>query len=468
MSDRRHGSANGAGSGRKRVLRALCAFTLGFPLLGTEAPSADRAESAAGTPGPYDRYLPFRLGDSWTYDWHTEGRREPTHTVARTRVFEGTEFIGGSFGYKLVGDDGSYYVYTLRNGVLSLHASSEAGRILYYEPPIPLATPTLQPGQPLVTVNPDTQRKWKTTLLGTEDVTVPLGTFKGCLKIRLEMESPEFVSDSYHYFAPNVGLVAYQYTLLSADRKTTEAKVDARLKLARLAGIPISKMEDVARLEGAGTVRLAGADDPNARAILKRAIESRYTWDEKFPGFRGDFEYVEEGKLPVRGSFSVDKDLNVKVTAPTEAAKVQLASQISSFLSHRRYHPFDIDYAGASFRKGTTGPGGETEILAEGDTMGTSYIVRKGEILRVARSAGRVRFVADNLSQLRIEDGRYIAVEYELTYFSNEDQRQISKDTLVDAYSKVGSYWLPVGRKSVRTERGQKAAAFDLRLTNLH
>ena len=108
------------------------------------------------------------------------------------------------------------------------------------------------------------------------------------------------------------------------------------------------------------------------------------------------------------------------------------------------------------------------EILAEGDTMGTSYIVRKGEILRVARTAGRVRFAADNLSQLRTEDGRYITVEYQLTYFSNEDQSEISKEELVDAYSKVGVYWLPVGRKSVRTEHGAKTAAFELRLTSLH
>ena len=108
------------------------------------------------------------------------------------------------------------------------------------------------------------------------------------------------------------------------------------------------------------------------------------------------------------------------------------------------------------------------EILAEGDTMGTSYIVRKGGILRVSGSAGRVRFVADNLSQLRTEDGRYITVEYQITYFSNEDQGEISKEELVDAYSKAGAYWLPVGRKSVRTEHGVKTAAFELRLTNLH
>lgn len=429
---------------------------------GTPAPSPE-----ASGPAPTDRYFPFRLGDSWTYDWRVDGPKGSPRTLSRTRAFEGTEFVGGGVAFKLVSDDGSYHVYTLRGGTLRIHSSSEEGRVLYYDPPLVLFAPDMRPGEPRLTDNPDTHRKWKTTLVGYEDVTVPLGTFKDCLKIRLEMEAPEHVSDSYHYFAPGVGLVAYRYDLMTPDRRTHELEVDARLRLARLSGIRIASMADVQKLARAGTLSLGGRDDPSARAALRRASDNRYTWDEKFPGFRGRFELKEEGTPPVEGRFEVDRELNVKVQAPTEAARAKVRSEISSFCNHRKHNPFDLVYAGASFKKGASLPDGGVEILAEGDTMGTTYVVRNEEILSVGRSAGRLRYVADNRQQLRTEDGRYITVVYDLTYYSNEDQSAVSREEMEDSYAKVGPYWLPTGRRATRSERGKVTSSFELRLSHL-
>lgn len=443
----------------------LCAGVVAVVRAAPAGAAAPSPEAAA--PAPTDRYFPFRLGDSWTYDWRVEGPRGPAQTLSRTRTFEGTEFVGGGVAFKLVSDDGTYHVYTLRSGKLQIHSSSEAGHVLYYDPPLVLFAPDLKAGKPRPTDNPETQRKWKTTLVGYEDVTVSLGTFKDCLKIRVEMEAPDHVSDSYHYFAPGVGLVAYQYDLLTPDRRTHEIKVDARLRLARLSGMRIASMADIEKLAQAGTLSLGGQDDPSARAVLRRATDNRYTWDEKFPGFHGNFEYKEEGKPSAVGSFEVDRALNVRVTTPTEAARAQVRSQISSFCNHRKHNPFDLVYAGASFKKGATLPDGAAEILAEGDTMGTTYTVRKDEILSVGRSAGRLRFVADNREQLRTEDGRYITVVYDLTYYSNEDQSPVSREQMEDSYAKVGPYWLPTGRRTTRSERGKVTSSFVLRLSRL-
>ena len=448
----------------RRTRASARAFALGLAALGL--PVAARGGEAAGGPGPYDKYFPFRLGDSWTYDWKTEGR-QPPRTTARTRSFDSTEFMGGGVAFKIVGDDGSYHVYTLRGGALSIVSSSEAGRVLYHDPPIPLVTPSLQPGQTISTFNADTRRTWKTTLQGFEDVTTPLGTFKACLEVRLEMRSPDHVSDSYHYFSPGVGLVAYRYQLLGADGRTNEIKIDAGLRLARLAGTPIANMADVAKLDRAATVRIAGEDDPSARALLRRATEKRYTWDEKFPGFRGSFEYIEDGKPPVRGGFEVGRELEVRISAPTEAARAALRNQISAFISHRKLNPFDLTFAGSSFRKMPAKENGYVEIVTEGDSMGTRYTVRNDEIVKVGRSAGRLRFEARNLSQLHTEDDRYITVEYELVYYSNEDDSEVSVERTLDSYAKFGAYWLPTGRKTTRTERGRQTPGFELKLTDL-
>jgi hypothetical protein len=442
------------------LVTGLAALGLPLAALGGETP-------AGPGPGPYDKYFPFRLGDSWTYDWRTEGGRPPARTTTRTRSFDSTEFVGGGVAYKIVGDDGSYHVYTLRAGTLAIVSSSEAGRVLYYDPPVPLAMPGMAPGQTVSTFNADTRRTWKTTLVGFEDVTTPLGTFKACLEVRLEMQSPEHVSDSYHYFSPGVGLVAYRYELRHPGGGAAEVRIDAALRLARLAGVPVANMADVARLDRTATVRLAGEDDPSARALLKRATEKRYTWDEKFAGFRGSFEYLEQGKPPVRGSFAVDPGLDVKISAPTEAARAALRNQISSFVSHRKPNPFDLAFAGSSFRKLPARENGDVRIVTEGDSMGTSYTVRKDEIVEVGRSAGRLRFVARNLSQLRTEDDRYITVEYELVYYSNEDGSEVSVERTLDSYARVGAYWLPTGRKMTRTEGGRQTLAFELKLSNL-
>ncbi len=421
--------------------------------------------AGAASAAPTDRHFPFRLGDSWTYDWRTEGH--VPRTASRTRIFDGVEFVGGGPAFKLVSDDGTYHVYSLREGTLSLTSSAQDGRVLYYDPPVPLFAPDLRPGEPRTTVNPDTGRRFRTTLLPPEDVPTPLGLFAGCLKVRLEMESTDYRSDSYHYFAPYVGLVAYRYELRVPGRESPEVRIDARLRLARLAGIPVASLADVDQLARTETLSLGGRDDASARDILRRASGRRYTWDDKFPGFHGSFEFREGEKPPVRGRFAVDRGFRVTVEAPTEAARAAVRSQISSFVTFRRFRPFDAEYAGARFRKGARTPEGDVEILAEGDGMASTYLVHDREIRRVSRSVGRLRYEVVNRSHVRTEDGRTIAVAYDLDYYSNEDQSLVSAEQIVDSYARVGAYWLPTGRTVTRREGGQERAVLELRLADL-
>jgi hypothetical protein len=419
----------------------------------------------AGETVPHlERYFPFRLGDSWTYDRQIAVRGGPPRKQAHTRVFDGTEFIGAGLAYRLVSDDGSYHLYMAEEGVVTLHTSAEAGRLFYYDPPVVLAAPDLPIGEPRIVEHPDTQRKWKTTLLGFEDVSVPLGRFEKCLKILLEMESPEYLSEAVHFYAPGVGLVAYSYRLLDASDRRPEIQIEAELRLARLSGKQVSEAADLAHLPpepgGDGLAR----DDATARDALRRAIDQRYTWDAAFPGFRGDFEYLEEGKPPVAGSFVVGADLSVKIEAPSEAVQAALRNEISSFVSHRKDAPFDLTYAGTTFRKGASGPNGEMEIISQGDPTGAKHRIRGDELLAIERSVGRLRYQANNLKTIRTEDGRSIIVEYELVFLSNEDQSVVSRELFVDSYAKQANYWLPTGRKHVK-RAGGKTSSFELRLT---
>jgi hypothetical protein len=255
--------------------------------------------------------------------------------------------------------------------------------------------------------------------------------------------------------------------LKAADTGVVEIRIDAQLRLARLSGIQISKTADLERLFKNVEETPEGADDAEARKLFKRAGENRYTWDEKFPGFQGDFEYIEEGQAPIGGSFLVDRALNVKIQAPNEAARALLRNEISAFISHRKYNPFDVIYADAVFVRGPSGAKGETEVQVQGDTMGTAYTLWKDEIIRVARAYGRVRFLSNNLANIRTETGRYITVEYDLNYFSTEDQSSISTEKYSDSYSRIGNYWLPTGRKTEKSARGKSTTTILLKLTHL-
>lgn len=437
------------------------------PLLLALAPLPVRA-APEGAAGRYDAFFPFRLGDSWSYDWHLSERGKPPRRLDRTRVFEQTEFVGKGLGYRLVNDDGTYEVFSLADGVLKLHGSSEGGRILSFEPPIVLAAPDMREGEPRTTDNPETGRRFRATLLGLRDVETPLGTLRGCLELRLETEGRELYADARQFFYPGVGMVALRYELHGAERQGPKrSSVEARLRLARLAGIQVARLEDVERLLARETIALPGKDDPSARSILKRAAQMRYTWDQRFPGFKGDFEYLEAGKPPLTGSFEVDRELNVRVTAASEAARAMLRNQISSFVAHRRFKPFDVEYAGAVFKKGETTPAGDVEVLAEGDTMGTRYLLRKSDILSVGRSVGRLRFVATNLARVPTDDARSIVSDYELVYYSNEDGALVSRERSLDSYEKLGEYYLPTGRQVTRNDKDKPPSSFELRLLRL-
>lgn len=414
----------------------------------------------------WETYLPFRLGDSWTYDWKTEGPLAPGGVAARTRVFDGTSFIGDTVGYKLVADDGAYFLYTFDKGILALHSSSDTRRLLYYDPPVVIAAPDFTAGETRTVQQADGSRRFKTTFVGLEDVTVPLGTFARAVVMRLEMEGLDYSSEAVHYFAPRVGLVAYRYAVKDAKSGQPLLMVDAKLRLARLAGVDVRSAADLDRLPSAASSG-AVAEDRNVRETIRQALGKRYTWNAAFPGFRGTAVLTEDGKPPVRGSFVVAPDLSVRIDAADDQSKATLQNEISSFITQRKNIPFDLVYAGTTFVKGATRPDGAIVISAAGDPVATTYTVKDGELVEVSRSMGRLSYAARDRQKFETEDGRTITVEYDVAYRSNETGKEISVERTRDSYTRLGGYWVPIGRRVIRSSDGQPSVSRELTLSEL-
>ena len=445
------------------ALRALLLVAgLTLPALAGQE-GARTGEELVGGRGNWEAYFPFRLGDSWTYEWRADGPMASSGTAVRTRTFDGTSFVGEDVGYKLVSDDGAYHLYTFEDGVLAIHSSSEAGRLMYYDPPVVLAAPDMAVGRPVRVEHDGGARVWTATLTGLEDVDVPLGRLARCLTITLEMRGPDFSSRATHRFAPRLGLVAYEYELRDAASGRTLLAVTAGLKLARLAGRHVTGPADLDALPR----RTPDRTDSGARELLRRALMKRYTWDAGFPGFRGAWELRETGAMPVTGRFEVRPDLTVQVEATDAAARAVMRNEISSFITQRKPVAFDETYGATAFARSATRPDGSTVVVAVGDPLATTYTIKGGEIVEVSRSMGRLSYTARELRTIATGDGRTITAEYDVIYTSNEDQSRIAVEHTVDAYEPRDGWWVPAGRRTERTEAGSPATVREIRFTNV-
>lgn len=228
-------------------------------------------------------------------------------------------------------------------------------------------------------------------------------------------------------------------------------------------------MSEVGELLSSASVATALADDPKARAIFRRASESRYVWDKRFPGFEADFVLIRDREPPVAGAICVDRQMRVSVVCPDATARAIVHAEVSQFVAHRQMRPFDEAYGPgkATFGLIQEDPAKGTEIVVnDEEAMGSRYRIHEREILQISRSYGRVRFVTNHVKNLSTDDGRLIAVQYEIIYYSSETGEIISQTKFDDRYEKLGTYWLPTGRTKVESARG-KTSTLELNFTNL-
>lgn len=115
--------------------------------------------------------------------------------------------------------------------------SSILPRVIF-DPALPLAPFSSKPGHKIVLEGKETHLdsiKSETQIVVTyeieniEDVTVPAGTFRNCIKMKINVKyqqfavKPFFIGDQYWWFAPMVGPV--KYDLPSAYGELTELKL---------------------------------------------------------------------------------------------------------------------------------------------------------------------------------------------------------------------------------------------------
>ncbi len=417
-------------------------------------------------------YFPIRQGDAWTYDWQYRMGNQPPQTIKRTRAFEGREFVNTGNVDKLASENGDYALFSLNDTGLYLHGAAEYERDVrfLFDPPVALLTPAMKPGIALkaeqLAEDGKTMRRFTSVYEPLAAYDTPMGKFQDCLQVTWTMEDATAWHLTTYVLARNVGVIGYVIEVKTKSAKPFEMKVDARVRLAQLNGRTFLKTED---LNVFTATKKSAPENTKARTLFRKAHESQYGWDRKFPGFTADFTFTrdkdEADTGPIIGKLRVTRAGQIEIECADASVKAAIHAEASQFVSYRQSKPFDELYGAAQIGFGEINDLTTEIILSDDTAAGSSFLLRDREIVRISRSYGRVRFV-NQVTSLQTDDHRFIANQAELTYYSNETGELVGQSKYHDRYEKVGAYWLPLERLKEEFAKG-KASKSALVLRNL-
>ena len=178
-----------------------------------------------------------------------------------------------------------------------------------------------------------------------------------------------------------------------------------------------------------------------ARQLFQTAYESRYTWDENFPGYSADVQLVQENEVHT-GKIRINGDLSVEVTGVAdEQVEEGIYTQLRDIVTHRKRTSFEESHGKHEFILGQDDANGAIEILVNGDSMGSNYKVRGKEISQVSRVMGRMGFIIDTHESLDTGSG-YIATRYDAIFRNSKTNEVTSILKFEDSYEKIAEYYV--------------------------
>ncbi len=178
-----------------------------------------------------------------------------------------------------------------------------------------------------------------------------------------------------------------------------------------------------------------------ARELFQTAYESRYTWDENFPGYSADVQLVQ-GDEVYKGNVRINHDMSVEANGVKDEQVLEgIYTQMRDIVTHRKRTNFEQSHGKHEFSLGQEDPIGTVEILVKGDSMGSNYKIRGKEICQVSRVMGRMAFVIDTHESIDTGSG-YIATRYDAVFRNAKTDEVTSILKFEDTYEKVGDYYI--------------------------
>jgi len=426
---------------------------------------------SAPTVDNWKDYFPFYQGDSWTYDWTYTLGNGITKTEDRKREYLGTEFFDTGVAFKLIDNKGSYLYYSaFADRGIMIHGSFEnrpGGQVFTYQPAIKLLRPDQVIGREYTWSEPEADQPenvgrykrlqhWTSEAEGFQTLETPVGMFN-VLRIRLAWSTSKSWVSQWYYLAENIGIVGMDYEAIDKITGKRVIGLVARIKEATLQGDNVTNLAELeTHVKNVEVAMAKLKDDPKARNIFKAAFENRYTWKDGFPGLTADLNIVNHGEKPIAASITIDRNLVVDFECDDCGGELRslVRAQVSQFVTHRVYEPFDEKYAEgeAFFQVVKKRRKGMWEITADGETaMGSWYLIdsRTNEVRQLTRTlGGPVKFMIIHEKNIITENGNYIANYYPVKFYIEDGDKKHDLGEVVydDKFVKDGKWWLPEHR----------------------
>ncbi len=198
-------------------------------------------------------------------------------------------------------------------------------------------------------------------------------------------------------------------------------------------------------------------DDPNARALLRKAFDKTARWQPDFKGFSADLSVNVDGK-EYKGSVTVKGPKDVTVTLPDPELQKWAANQIGMIAVHRGPRSFDESDGKHALTLGDDAihPLGPS-LHIHGDGMQSSYRIKDDRITQINRRMPFIGFTINVEDSALTADQKYLTTRYTVYYFSPKDGSLTNVESFRDTHTRVGASDLPATRRIISYENGTVA-----------
>jgi hypothetical protein len=196
-------------------------------------------------------------------------------------------------------------------------------------------------------------------------------------------------------------------------------------------------------------------DNPQARALLKKAFEKTSRWQHDFKGFTGRLIVNVNGKQ-TEGSVTVKSPKEITVSLPDPDLQKWAEGQIGMIAGHRAPRNFeesDGKYA-LTLGEDTDHPFGP-KLTIHGDGMHSFYRIKDDRITQINRKMPHMAFTINVEDSAVTQDGKFLTTRYTVYYYSPKDGKLTNVESFTDSHTRVGNSDLPKSRRIITYENGE-------------
>jgi hypothetical protein len=196
-------------------------------------------------------------------------------------------------------------------------------------------------------------------------------------------------------------------------------------------------------------------DNPEARALLRKAFEKTARWQPDFKGFTADLEVNINGKV-TKGSVTVKGPKEVQAALPDADLQKWAEGQIGMIAVHRGPRSFE-----ESDGKYTLTLGEDVEhpfgpkVWINGDGMQSFYRIKGDRIVQINRKMPHMAFTINVEESATTSDGKALTTRYTVYYYSPKDGKLANVESFTDTHTRVDQSDLPATRRIIGYENGE-------------